>query len=46
MSEAVSVALSDALTDFDELYAPGARVAVMVAVPVATGVSQVMASPL
>src|ERR1700733_4432646 len=46
MSDAVSVALSVALTDGDELYAPGARVAVTVPTPTLEGVSQVIASPL
>ena len=45
MSEADSVALSVALTNGDEPYTPGARVAVMVAAPTAAGVSQVAASP-
>jgi hypothetical protein len=41
-----SIAFSVAITDFDGLYTPGARVAVMFATPTAIGISPVEAYPL
>src|SRR5580765_2612677 len=45
MSDTDWVALRLVTTDFEELYAPGAKVAVMVATPAVAGVSQVAAFP-
>src|SRR5579864_67750 len=45
MSEKDSIPLTPACTDFGGLYTPGASVAVMTALPVAPGVSHVIAMP-